>query len=469
MKNQAPRKQRNPLRLSFTFIAIAVIAATRTISAATPGTKLWEFATDGEIYSSPAIAPDGTIYFGSRDHKLYALTPAGKKKWEFQTADRIDAPPAIGRDGTIYVGSYDNTFYAVTADGQKRWQVISGSTITEGAAVASDGTAYFVSEDGNLYAIAENGTKKWQLKMGGSVAAPSLDRDGTIYLGRPDGYLYAINPDSTTKWKFRIRDTTFTGRLGFSCVLDEEGTIYFLTQFAQLFALDPDGTKKLGLSSGASFDSIAPVIGPGNTLYGVDIEVFLRALSPNGDKKWQYNLPGIASTSNGSVATTGLAVAADGTIYIGVLEGGNSTFALMALDRQGARWKFETPAAIYSSPVIGTNGTVYFGCNDNKLYAVAGLSGPGGAPWPMDRGNAQHTGALSAPVFDQLSLGVNMYAGLIINGKVGHSFRVEYVSKLTDPWSPVATVTLDRAPFLFIDTSTTNSNRRFYRAIQLPQ
>ncbi len=34
------------------------------------------------------------------------------------------------------------------------------------------------------------------------------------------------------------------------------------------------------------------------------------------------------------------------------------------------KWTFETGAGIESSPVIGTDGTIYFGAHDNKFYAV---------------------------------------------------------------------------------------------------
>ena len=36
-----------------------------------------------EIKSSPAIADDGTIYFGSRDRKFYAVTSDGKTEMDF--------------------------------------------------------------------------------------------------------------------------------------------------------------------------------------------------------------------------------------------------------------------------------------------------------------------------------------------------------------------------------------------------
>ena len=41
------------------------------------GTPIWEFET-GDIVSDPAIGPDGTVYAGSEDRKLYAIKTDSK-------------------------------------------------------------------------------------------------------------------------------------------------------------------------------------------------------------------------------------------------------------------------------------------------------------------------------------------------------------------------------------------------------
>ena len=38
-----------------------------------PGTVIWEFETGDDVFSSPAIGSDGTVYVGSVDKKLYAI------------------------------------------------------------------------------------------------------------------------------------------------------------------------------------------------------------------------------------------------------------------------------------------------------------------------------------------------------------------------------------------------------------
>ena len=56
-------------------------------------------------------------------------------------------------------------------------------------------------------------------------------------------------------------------------------------------------------------------------------------------------------------------------------------------------WEFETGANVPSSPAIGSDGTVYVGSDDNKLYAIKTDSkGLAKSPWPMRGQNARHTG-----------------------------------------------------------------------------
>ena len=56
-------------------------------------------------------------------------------------------------------------------------------------------------------------------------------------------------------------------------------------------------------------------------------------------------------------------------------------------------WEFETGGDVFSSPAIGSDGTVYVGSLDDKLYAIKTESkGPAKSPWPMRGQNARHTG-----------------------------------------------------------------------------
>ena len=76
----------------------------------------WSFDThvydpNGEIWASPVVAKDGTIYVVSTSWtgggKVYALDSSGNLRtgWPFSTGSTISSTPAIGPDGTIYVGT----------------------------------------------------------------------------------------------------------------------------------------------------------------------------------------------------------------------------------------------------------------------------------------------------------------------------------------------------------------------------
>ena len=55
----------------------------------------------------------GAILFGSEDDRLYALEPDGRLRWSVELGGDVDSSPLIGPDGTIYVGADDKKLYAL--------------------------------------------------------------------------------------------------------------------------------------------------------------------------------------------------------------------------------------------------------------------------------------------------------------------------------------------------------------------
>jgi PQQ-like domain len=61
------------------------------------------------------------------------------------------------------------------------------------------------------------------------------------------------------------------------------------------------------------------------------------------------------------------------------------------------KWEFLTEGLVYSSPAIGSDGTVYVGSGDNKVYAIASSSeGLAESPWPKSHANNKHTGEIAS-------------------------------------------------------------------------
>lgn len=108
-----------------------------------------------------ALGPDGTLYVkGARDDvasdagQLTAVdTVALKVKWTFPTGGNAEAP-TVGADGTIYFGSHDHFLYALAPDGSVVWKADLGSPVVGQPAIGRDGTLYVTTEGGDLYAFA---------------------------------------------------------------------------------------------------------------------------------------------------------------------------------------------------------------------------------------------------------------------------------------------------------------------------
>jgi outer membrane protein assembly factor BamB len=326
------------------------------------GRKIWDFVTQGNIASSPAIGSDGTIYFGSDDKKLYALFPNGTKKWEYSAGNDVTSSPAIGSDGIIYVGSNDWKLYALYPNGTKKWEFATGFYVRSSPTIGLDGIIYFGSCDGTLlYALYPNGTKKWEFVGGERVySSPAIGSDGTIYISSAanNGKLYALYPNGTKKWAF-----TFGTPVTSSPAIGSDGTIFIGSTDGKLYALNINGNKIWDVHVGSVASS--PAIGPDGTVYiGSDSpDCGLHALYPNGTKKWDF-------VTQGNIASSP-AIGSEGTIYFG-----SDDKKLYALFPNGTeKWDFTTGREVQSSPAISSDGTLYFGSHDYKLYAI-GLSTP---------------------------------------------------------------------------------------------
>ncbi len=82
------------------------------------GTELWRFPAAGSpglspLYAAPAVRSDGSVVFGSSDNAVICLRPDGTQLWRTALGDWTDAPICVAPDGMIYVGALDKKLYAL--------------------------------------------------------------------------------------------------------------------------------------------------------------------------------------------------------------------------------------------------------------------------------------------------------------------------------------------------------------------
>ena len=130
----------------------------------TDATQSLFFATAGRMESSPALASDGTLYFGaSRGKKgtFYAVNSSnGQVKWSYQLYGRFQNNQAVlGADGTVYLG-VGKTVYAFSHNGngsggaQILWTFpIPAGELRTGPVISSPGVLLIAGLNHKMYAI----------------------------------------------------------------------------------------------------------------------------------------------------------------------------------------------------------------------------------------------------------------------------------------------------------------------------
>ena len=342
-------------------------------------TNEWSVRLSSLCDSSPAVATDGTIYFGTFLGDFYALKPDGSRTWIFNAGREIKSSPAIGADGTIYFGSRNRKLYALAPNGQEKWEFKTGAWVDSSPGVGADGTVYFGSWDKNFYALSTDGVKKWSFPTGGEiVSSPAIGADGSIYFGSHDHGFYSLAPDGKKNWEY----TTGAPIISSPCI-NEEGAIYITSVDGFFYAFNPDGTLKWRLKTGGITES-SPVIGQDGTIF-VGVNERIWAIARDGTKKW-------AGPAVLPLTETPLALADNSVCFISNGESWDGyLFDIKTSDQ--FNWVFHLgylPGAL----AMGHENTIYStgDLSDPKLYAISNDVQMAQSPWPKSRGNAQNTG-----------------------------------------------------------------------------
>ncbi len=349
---------------------------------------IWQSPTIDEVTSSPAVASDGSVYFGSTDGAVYGVDREGVRKWRYHIGEAFDgSSPAIGSDGTIYIGANNGYLYALNPNSSAqrlRWRFSAGAPIISTPAIGADGTIY-VRDDSTLYAIKNTEIafqRKWTYTLnesttGGTYASPTIGTDGTVYIGTTGGTFLALKDNGSTatlKWKYTADGDIYT-----SAAIGADGAVHFATLSGTVYALEPGGALRWSWNAGAGNSVTSSLaIGADGTVYFGGYDKKLHALDRQGLERWSAQL-------GDEVRASSPALAADGTIYLGCYDG--LVYAFRA-DGSLAR-TYPTGSRVRSSPAIAGN-RLYFGSADAKIPAFDLPAGPQASAWPMFQQNAAH-------------------------------------------------------------------------------
>jgi outer membrane protein assembly factor BamB len=294
---------------------------------------LWTFQTGAGIFSSPIVAADGTVYFGSADQVFYALNPDGTTRWTIRTGEIIDSAGLLDDQGRVYFGSGDGTLRAADAKtGAIVWTMNAEPPAVTHAvlnwfegnvAIGPAGTLYVPNDNFRLYAVDRTaGHIAWEFALPDQQwSLPAVDSaTGNLYFG--DNNLirllgentFGLGPDGRLAWSSFIAGTVAASPL-----------------------LTPDGKIVVGAFDGSAH---AYAKADGTELWSVATRDHIYA-SP-------------ASLPDGTIVQA----SCDGTVY-----------AIAPADGT-LRWIFEAGTPIRSSPAVDADGDVYVGGGDGRMYVI---------------------------------------------------------------------------------------------------
>jgi len=347
--------------------------------------------TANDTYYIRAIAKDSK---GSQSDTsaLYEVIVSGPL-WRFMTvtpayggdeADTTDyefiSSPALGQDGSgnwrLIIGAIDGCVYSINpANGNRVWREKSVTCQDDhweecyySATPAINqtlGHIYIGSEEGELYCIGMNGVRKWRYP-GNGIDDLTYDEFGSsvaftgnrLYVGCDDYKLYAIQDNITrgdTVWTF------YTGsEIGTSPALDASGNVYFGDDSGYVTSLTPTRTVRWRIRHGISVWSSPTIVGD-RVYVGTD-DGYLYALNANtGAQIWRYTAEdGIRSTP---------VIGTDNAIYFGCLDGQLYALTTAGTIKSGFPVQLSDDE-ILSTPAIALDGTIVVYTAEDMVYGV---------------------------------------------------------------------------------------------------
>lgn len=309
------------------------------------GTQTW-ISSVGDLGGNLVIGTTN-IYVGASadgsDFNLYALDSDGTLAWKFSAGGVINASPAIGVDGTIFAVSGDGNLYAINENGGLNWKFAlpCGASAPAIGPVPNGGglldyDVYFGDNCGNVFVLTASGAVQWQFAFrgGGEISSVAIASDGTVeavYMNPNDTWdtgIFAVTSAGSLKWRLDIGPAEYQGGP----------------------ALAPDGTAYM----------YATPLTCTSVCYGVN--GYLYSIASNGTLNWKV-------LENPKVTPVqGMALGADGTIYLGTWGGGVRAFNSAG----NFKWAFTggSEMPIFSGPVVSGDGTIFAGSSDSHLYAL---------------------------------------------------------------------------------------------------
>ncbi|TNM87520.1 hypothetical protein fugu_005741 [Takifugu bimaculatus] len=166
------------------------------------GEVLWSHSRDVPFFSSPNGAT-GHVLIGSVDGNICCLNSAGKPMWEFLTNGPVFSSPCVTPDlRQVLCGSHDGSLYCLNcADGSLAWsfrttgKVFSSPCVFDGSAAGRWGTLVgLASTDGTVWVLdGRDGRMLASLTLTGELFSSPVVWGRSLVVGCRNDFVYCLN------------------------------------------------------------------------------------------------------------------------------------------------------------------------------------------------------------------------------------------------------------------------------------
>jgi len=391
------------------------------------GEAIWQFNVGSKTYvnySSATLSVDQqTIYVGtstkiranpSREDSLIAINADGNLKWSYSlpNGEEVRSTPVVHEDKIFFIGDrrtgestkdYSELF-CLDSNGQLLWQ----RRVSDNQRMDTTGLSKVVIVDNKVVSImsyvlvfdANNGEELFRSEVCvGCAAANRFD---------PDRY---INPVVNQN-----NEVVFFAQGSYQ-KLDLTDYTLSVTPLESLEELDHAETTP-------SIDS------SGNLYFGTEYADVV-SIDASGTELWRYTLTK-ANQHEAPNFRSSLAIdEVNGSVYLGIKNNEDSLFIALDLITGELKWEYLVGGDVYSSPLIGSNGNIYFASETNQLYA---LKSNGELDWSVGLGGRV---SWASPTMDNQGM---IYIGTIGDGQGnGKLIKIKTGSSgvMQGPWSKI--------------------------------
>lgn len=284
--------------------------------------------------NAPVLDDKGRLVLVSQG-SLYAIditTPEPEICWEYIIKSHVPGPIVVDAEGDYHLHSADGYLHCVTKHGKQSYMPVQiGEPLGYAAPVVDAWGNTIVSDyNGGLIRVSKEGKKDSRpyFRCRAKLDSSGVIAGETLYIGSEEGYLFAIQLGEVGKnlWDQGAEVGYAGGFLNSSPAVTKDGIIVVATR-----------TEKL------------------------------MGFLPSGEVAWSTHMPGQLLGSP--------VIDAYGHIYVGASlstrQGGQGYLVSVDGNSHKIRWQFQAEEMVECTPVVGDDGTIYFGDNAGWVYAVS--------------------------------------------------------------------------------------------------